>query len=151
MSNKKYRFQIIKELITAEEISSQDELLKKLVDLDIIVTQATLSRDLRELKVSKFPNSNGNYIYKLTETEPAHQTVTHTNQVTLTFSKNLGVIKTKPGYATSLAFEIDNTPFKSIIGTIAGDDTILIVMKENSTREEVTKELKLIIPNINKQ
>ena len=60
-------------------------------------------------------------------------------------------MRTKPGYATSLAFEIDNAPFKSIIGTIAGDDTILIVMKETSTREEVTKELKTIIPNINKQ
>jgi len=150
MSNKKYRFQVIKDLIATEEISSQDELLKKLMDLEIIVTQATLSRDLRELKVSKFPNHNGNYIYKLTEAETTHQTITHTNQVTLTFSQNLGVIKTKPGYATSLAFEIDNASFKSIIGTIAGDDTLLIIMKETSTREEVTNELKTIVPNINK-
>ncbi|MBF0598133.1 arginine repressor [Faecalibacter rhinopitheci] len=150
MSNKKYRFQIIKELITTEEISSQDELLKKLMDLEINVTQATLSRDLRELKVSKLPNTNGNYIYKLTETEPTHQTITHTNQVTLNFSNNLGVIKTKPGYATSLAFEIDNSNFKSIIGTIAGDDTLLIIMKEESTRDEVIKDLKTIVPNINK-
>ena len=150
MSNKKYRFQVIKDIIASEEIGSQDELLKKLMDLEILVTQATLSRDLRELKVSKFPNYNGNYIYKLTEAEPTHQTITHTNQVTLTFSQNLGVIKTKPGYATSLAFEIDNAPFKSIIGTIAGDDTLLIIMKETSTREEVTAELKTIVPNINK-
>ena len=57
MSNKKYRFQIIRDLITDQEISNQDELLKKLIDLEIIVTQATLSRDLRELKVSKVPNS----------------------------------------------------------------------------------------------
>lgn len=67
MSNKKYRFQIIKDLITDQEISNQDELLKKLIDLDISVTQATLSRDLRELKVSKVPNSSGQYIYRLTE------------------------------------------------------------------------------------
>ena len=150
MSNKKYRFQVIKDLISTEEIGSQDELLKRLMDLDIIVTQATLSRDLRELKVSKFPNHNGNYIYKLTETESTHQTITHTNQVSLTFSKNIGVIKTKPGYATSLAFEIDNSHLKSIIGTIAGDDTLLIIMKEDSTRDEVTNELKTIVPNINK-
>ena len=150
MSNKKYRFQVIKDLISQEEIASQDELLKRLMDLDIIVTQATLSRDLRELKVSKFPNYNGNYIYKLTETETTHQTITHNNHVTLTFSKNLGVIKTKPGYATSLAFEIDNSHLKSIIGTIAGDDTLIIIMKEDSSRDEVTNELKTIIPNINK-
>lgn len=150
MSNKKYRFQIIKDLITDQEISNQDELLKKLIDLDISVTQATLSRDLRELKVSKVPNSSGQYIYRLTESAAPTTTVTHNENATLIFSNNLGVIKTKPGYANRIAFEIDNTHFNTIIGTIAGDDTVLIVMKEESTREEVTNELRRIIPNINK-
>lgn len=150
MSNKKYRFQIIKDLITDQEISNQDELLKKLIDLDISVTQATLSRDLRELKVSKVPNSSGQYIYRLTESAVPTATFTHNENASLIFSKNLGVIKTKPGYANRIAFEIDNTHFNSIIGTIAGDDTVLIVMKEESSREEVTNELRRIIPNINK-
>ncbi|WP_291074879.1 arginine repressor [Empedobacter sp. UBA5987] len=150
MSNKKYRFQIIKDLITDQEISNQDELLKKLIDLDITVTQATLSRDLRELKVSKVPNSSGQYIYRLTESDVPTATVTHNENASLIFSKNLGVIKTKPGYANRIAFEIDNTHFNTIIGTIAGDDTVLIVMKEESSREEVTNELRRIIPNINK-
>ena len=150
MSNKKYRFQIIKDLITDQEISNQDELLKKLIDLDISVTQATLSRDLRELKVSKVPNSSGQYIYRLTESVTPTATVTHNENASLIFSKNLGVIKTKPGYANRIAFEIDNTQFNTITGTIAGDDTVLIVMKEESSREEVTNELRRIIPNINK-
>ena len=150
MSNKKYRFQIIKDLITDQEISNQDELLKKLIDLDISVTQATLSRDLRELKVSKVPNSSGQYIYRLTESVAPTATATHNENASLIFSKNLGVIKTKPGYANRIAFEIDNTHFNTIIGTIAGDDTVLIVMKEESSREEVTNELRRIIPNINK-
>lgn len=150
MSNKKYRFQIIKDLITDQEISNQDELLKKLIDLDISVTQATLSRDLRELKVSKVPNSSGQYIYRLTESAVPTATVTHNENASLIFSNNLGVIKTKPGYANRIAFEIDNTHFNTIIGTIAGDDTVLIVMKEESSREEVTNELRRIIPNINK-
>ena len=150
MSNKKYRFHIIKDLITDQEISNQDELLKKLIDLDISVTQATLSRDLRELKVSKVPNSSGQYIYRLTESVTPTATVTHNENASLIFSKNLGVIKTKPGYANRIAFEIDNTHFNTIIGTIAGDDTVLIVMKEESSREEVTNELRRIIPNINK-
>ena len=150
MSNKKYRFQIIKDLITDQEISNQDELLKKLIDLDISVTQATLSRDLRELKVSKVPNSSGQNIYRLTESVTPTATVTHNENASLIFSKNLGVIKTKPGYANRIAFEIDNTHFNTIIGTIAGDDTVLIVMKEESSREEVTNELRRIIPNINK-
>ncbi|MFV0165827.1 arginine repressor [Empedobacter falsenii] len=150
MSNKKYRFQIIKDLITDQEISNQDELLKKLIDLEITVTQATLSRDLRELKVSKVPNSSGQYIYRLTESDVPTATVTHNENASLIFSKNLGVIKTKPGYANRIAFEIDNTHFNTIIGTIAGDDTVLIVIKEESSREEVTNELRRIIPNINK-
>ena len=150
MSNKKYRFQIIKDLITDQEISNQDELLKKLIDLDISVTQATLSRDLRELKVSKVPNSSGQYIYRLTESALPTATVTHNENMSLVFSNNIGVIKTKPGYANRIAFEIDNTYFNSILGTIAGDDTLLIIMKEESSREEVTNELRRIIPNINK-
>ncbi|WP_282630850.1 arginine repressor [Empedobacter sedimenti] len=150
MSNKKYRFQIIRDLITDQEISNQDELLKKLIDLEIIVTQATLSRDLRELKVSKVPNSSGQYIYRLTESALPTATVTHNENMSLVFSNNIGVIKTKPGYANRIAFEIDNTYFNSILGTIAGDDTLLIIMKEESSREEVTNELRRIIPNINK-
>ena len=150
MSNKKYRFQIIRDLITDQEISNQDELLKKLIDLEIIVTQATLSRDLRELKVSKVPNSSGQYIYRLTESALPTATVTHNENMSLVFSNNIGVIKTKPGYANRIAFEIDNTYFNSILGTIAGDDTLLIIMTEESSREEVTNELRRIIPNINK-
>jgi transcriptional regulator of arginine metabolism len=150
MSNKKYRFQIIKDLISDQEISNQDELLKKLTDLEITVTQATLSRDLRELKVSKVPNNSGQYIYRLTESANQPTTATHNENMSLVFSKNLGVIKTKPGYANRIAFEIDNTHFNTIIGTIAGDDTVLIIMKEESSREEVITELRRIIPNINK-
>ncbi len=149
MSNKKYRFQLIKDLISTQEISNQDELLKKLEDLEIVITQATLSRDLRELKVSKVPNLQGNYVYRLTETETMNSIQTHDDKVTLTFSNNLVVVKTKPGYANRIGFEIDNAHFNSILGTIAGDDTVLIIMKETSTREEVLKELIQIIPNIN--
>ena len=149
MSNKKYRFQLIKDLISTQEISNQDELLKKLEDLEIVITQATLSRDLRELKVSKVPNLQGNYVYRLTETETMNSIQTHDDKVTLTFSNNLVVVKTKPGYANRIGFEIDNAHFNSILGTIAGDDTVLIIMKETSSREEVLKELIQIIPNIN--
>ena len=102
------------------------------------------------MKVSKVPNSSGQYIYRLTESDVPTATVTHNENASLIFSKNLGVIKTKPGYANRIAFEIDNTHFNTIIGTIAGDDTVLIVMKEESSREEVTNELRRIIPNINK-
>ena len=102
------------------------------------------------MKVSKVPNSSGQYIYRLTESALPTATVTHNENMSLVFSNNIGVIKTKPGYANRIAFEIDNTYFNSILGTIAGDDTLLIIMKEESSREEVTNELRRIIPNINK-
>ena len=146
MSDKKYRFEIIKELITEKEISSQDELLKKLSDHDIQVTQATLSRDLRELKVSKLPNNLGEYVYQLTENENSILPIAHpSHQATLIFSKNLGILKTRPGYAHGLAAELDQANFGTIIGTIAGDDTIMVIMKETVTREEVTNDIKRII------
>lgn len=146
MSDKKYRFEIIKTLITDQEISSQDELLNSLLAHGIQVTQATLSRDLRELKVSKLPNSKGEYIYQLTENENEPLQLLHpAKQVSLMFSNNLGVLKTRVGYALGVAAEIDDANFSSIIGTIAGHDTILLIMNENSTREQLIQDLKKII------
>ncbi|WP_068595329.1 arginine repressor [Vaginella massiliensis] len=146
MSDKKYRFEIIKTLITEQEIGSQDELLNSLSAHGIQVTQATLSRDLRELKVSKLPNSKGEYIYQLTENENEPRQLLHpAKQVSLMFSNNLGVLKTRVGYALGVAAEIDDANFSSIIGTIAGHDTILVIMNENSTREQLIQDLKKII------
>ena len=64
------------------------------------------------------------------------------------FSGNLAVIKTRPGYASSVAYDIDDHSFDEILGTIAGDDTILLVLREGCTRTSVMNALSLIIPNI---
>ena len=68
--------------------------------------------------------------------------------ISISFSGNMGVIKTRPGYASSIAYNIDNSESPNIIGTIAGDDTIFIVIKEEATRDDVISDLTPIIGNI---
>lgn len=145
MSEKLYRQQIIKDLISSSEISNQEELIKQLLTQKVAVTQATLSRDLRELKVSKLPNSKGNYIYQLTEIEPQEIS---TDSETLAFSGNLAVLKTRPGFANRIAIEIDQLNSKEILGTIAGDDTIFIALKENFNQKNLIYQIENLIPNI---
>ena len=70
----------------------------------------------------------------------------HNGFISLRFSGNIGVIKTRPGYASSIAYDIDNTDIPQIIGTIAGDDTILIVVEEGTPRDIVREALSTIIP-----
>ena len=72
----------------------------------------------------------------------------HNGFISIEFSANLAVIKTRPGYASSLAYDIDNRNFDEILGTIAGDDTIMLFIREGCTRAGVKNALSLIIPNI---
>ena len=68
--------------------------------------------------------------------------------ISLRFSGNVAVIRTRPGYASSIAYDIDNGHIEEILGTIAGDDTIMMILNEGVTRTEVVKSLRRIIPNI---
>ena len=121
------------------------------------LTQATLSRDLKQLKVAKAASMNGNYVYvlpnntmykRMTEQHSAGELLMHNGFISIEFSANLAVIKTRPGYASSLAYDIDSKDFDEILGTIAGDDTIMLVVREGCTETGVKNALSLIIPNI---
>ena len=121
------------------------------------LTQATLSRDLKQLKVAKAASMNGNYVYvlpnntmyrRMTEQHSASEMLMYNGFVSIDFSSNLAVIKTRPGYASRLAYDIDNHDFEEILGTIAGDDTILLVLREGYTRTSIRNALSLIIPNV---
>jgi len=68
--------------------------------------------------------------------------------VSINFSGNIGVIKTRPGYASSIAYNIDNNHVDEILGTIAGDDTIFIVVKQGVTKNEVIEALSEVVPNM---
>ena len=89
-------------------------------------------------------------MYKRMANPPgATEMMRHNGFIGIEFSGNIAVIKTRPGYASSLAYDIDDHNFDEIIGTIAGDDTIMLVIREGYSRQNVTDTLRQIIPNIN--
>lgn len=144
-------------IISSRELGSQDELLEALQNEGFKLTQATLSRDLKQLKVAKAATMNGNYVYVLPNVT-MYKRVSTPNQIkemmqvpgfqSINFSGNMGVIKTRPGYASSIAYNIDNSDIPHIIGTIAGDDTIFIVIRQGVTEEEVINSLSEVVPNM---
>ena len=158
MRNKNNRLSSIKMIISSKEIGSQEELLRELMKEGFRITQATLSRDLKQLKVAKAASMNGNYVYvlpnntmykRMTEPQSASEMLLSNGFISIEFSLNIAVIKTKPGYASSLAYDIDNSELSEIIGTIAGDDTIILVVREGVSRNEIKRALSRIIHNIN--
>lgn len=157
MRIKNDRMEVLKMLISSKELSSQEEVLKALSKEGYNITQATLSRDMKQLKVAKAANMNGKYMYVLPN-ETMYKRVANPSTVkemmqstgfrSINFSGNMGVIKTRPGYASSIAYNIDNSDIPQILGTIAGDDTIFIVKGVGVSNEEVIEGLKNILPNI---
>ena len=156
MKKKANRLDAIKMIISSQEVSSQEELLQALGKEGFELTQATLSRDLKQMKVAKAANMNGKYVYvlpndimyKRTSTQSASEMLMYNGFISLHFSANIAVIRTRPGYASSMAYDIDNREFQGILGTIAGDDTIMLVLDEQISHKEVRDFLSLIIPNI---
>lgn len=154
MKTKTSRLETLKMLISSKELSSQEEVLQALKTEGYTLTQATLSRDLKQLKVAKAASMSGKYIYVLPN-DTMYRRVSTPQQVSemlatpgfisINFSGNIGVIKTRPGYASSIAYNIDNSSIQEILGTIAGDDTILIVIKEGVPYKQIIEKLKTII------
>ena len=154
MKVKASRLEALKMLISSKELSNQEEVLQALKVEGFLLTQATLSRDLKQLKVAKAASMNGKYVYVLpneTMYKRIHKPLSPTEMmqtpgfVSINFSGNMGIIKTRPGYASSIAYNIDSSDIPQIIGTIAGDDTIFIVIKEGTTPEDVKESLNDII------
>lgn len=157
MKGKNTRLNAIKMIISVKEIRNQDELLRELTKEGFTLTQATLSRDLKQLKVAKAASINGNYVYvlpnntmykRMTNPPGATEMMRHNGFIGIEFSGNIAVIKTKPGYAGSMAYDIDDRKLPGIIGTVAGDDTVMLVIREGYTHRNVTETLRQVIPGI---
>ena len=157
MKVKNSRLEALRLIISSQQLGSQDELLAALQKEGFKLTQATLSRDLKQLKVAKAASMSGNYVYVLPN-ETMYKRVSTPNSiremlkvpgfVSINFSGNMGVIKTRPGYASSIAWNIDNSDIPEIIGTIAGDDTIFIVIKEGVRHQDVSEALSEVVPSM---
>ncbi len=150
------RLLAIEKIIGEEHISTQEELLKRLKGKGISCTQATLSRNLRQLGVSRIPDGAGGYRYSLPDSirnqseSPFKLNIVPVIQEIIE-SKGLMVIKTLPGNASNTAFFIDNKGRYEIAGTIAGDDTILLIPRDGITLQQVHTCLELIMPGLHEQ
>lgn len=159
MKKKTERLDAIKMIISSKEIGSQDELIQTLEQEGFKLTQATLSRDLKQLKVAKAANINGKYVYvlpnnimyKRSHDQSPSEMLMSSGFISLQFSRNIAVIRTRPGYASSMAYDIDNRECPALLGTIAGDDTIMMVMQEAATPDDIVDFLSQIIPNIRQE
>ena len=155
MNTKTDRLNQIKRIILESKIASQEELLESLRNSGYELTQATLSRDLKELRVGKLADPAKGSVYVLNEqlqqnSQPGNTPAIPVNSVlSLVFSYHLCVIRTFPAFASTVATFIDSSRLPEIAGTVAGDDTIMLVIRENCTRTEVKHALANIIPNIN--
>lgn len=154
MKERDNRLAAIKELIKKNKIENQDTLLQMLKDNGFDVTQATLSRDLKILKVGKVSNGWSGYYYTLplednkTVSEKSYIQDVRRGVISTEFSGSIGVIKTRAGHANSVCYALDILNLPEILGTIAGDDTIFVVLREGMTKDDLLEDFRKKIPEL---
>ena len=155
MKNRVQRQRAIRKIIAKGNVHSQEEILDALRKRGFELTQATLSRDLKFLQVAKVPHPVDGYIYIIAEDQDPEATPAMSRESYLAegfkgldFSGNLAVMRTLPGYASTIAAVIDSARQWEILGTVAGDDTILIVRREGTTYNDLRNALAAVIPKL---
>jgi transcriptional regulator of arginine metabolism len=141
----------IKEIIEHDVIETQEELAEALRKEGIEVTQATVSRDIKELRLIKVPTGDGRSRYAF----PAEQSVVFSQSrmermfrdsvLSMDYSSNIVVVKTLPGTANAVASTIDSARWPEIIGTLAGDDNILVVVKPTDAAAKVIEKFQSLL------
>lgn len=140
----------ILELIAQNPIETQEQLLSALEKSGFKSTQATISRDIKELRIVKELSGDGNYRYTVSQNDSNSffsrlNNIFHECVVKLDFAQNIVVIKTLPGLASAACSAVDGMEIAYVVGTIAGDDTGLIVMRDAEYAREFCEELRVII------
>ena len=148
------RLKAIRKLIKNHRVESQETLLSYLQKEGYEVTQATLSRDLKMLKVGKVSDGNAGYFYTLPsdeenqESEQIYKRDFLRGYVSIDWSGNIIVIKTFPGHANTVSNALDNLNLEDLLGTVAGDNCLFACIKEGVSGEDFVKKLKNKIPEI---
>ena len=140
------RQQKILEIIEKYDISTQEELIAKLEESGICATQTTISRDIRQLNLIKGVSQDGNYKYIAPKARKSESGVLKNaisdSVISVESAQNLVVVKTTPGMANAVAVGIDSLDHPHIVGSVAGDDTLLLVMKDNEASQIVENILR---------
>ena len=141
--NKAFRQGQILKVIRSRPVHTQEELAQALRETGVQATQVTLSRDITELRLAKTPEG-----YRQLAPEPAgpdFATLAAGFVLDVRMAQNLMVLKTAPGHANSVAVALDHEAWPEIVGTVAGDDTILVIMPDAETAEAVRRKLLQIL------
>lgn len=152
MGNKAERLSLIRHIIEEDLIGSQEELIKRLAEHGVHATQSTLSRDFKEINISKMPHHSKGYIYVLSDVL-GNDAIANTSNIgeavlDIKFSHNIAVIFTKSGYASAISTIIDSHKSKEILGTVAGDNNIIIILSENTTHEDILAQMQQLFPTL---
>ena len=147
---KRIRQEKLLELISKYEIDTQDELIERLRESGFEVTQATVSRDIRELNISKMTTGKGTYRYVLPkQTAPTSNMKFNSALIDalihIDYACNIVVLKTHAGLANALAVGIDAMHLENILGCVAGDDTILLVSRSEEAARKIVDRFRGLI------
>lgn len=140
----------ILELISQKPINTQEELLKGLREFEFDVTQATVSRDIKELRLIKALDSDGKYRYATVQQDlmgisSKFHNIFSDSVLTVDYASNITVVKCLPGMAQAACATLDSMHWEGVVGTLAGDDTILIITRHEQNSIELATELKKLI------
>ena len=138
---KSFRHGQILKVIRAKRIHTQEELAQELLAVDVEATQVTLSRDIRELGLVKTVDGYREMTAGAEKNAPDLGTLISEFLQDVKLAQNLLVIKTTPGGANSMAVALDQSGWPQIVGTVAGDDTILVITADNAAAAEVRRKI----------
>lgn len=144
------RRRVILEIIASKRISTQDELREELIRAGFDTTQATVSRDIKELHLIKVPGEHG-YHYALPDTPVVNHSMDRMKRVfqdsvtKIDYSENIIVVKTLPGAAQSVASVLDAWERPEILGSVGGDDTVMVVIKPKEAVADIMNDFKSLL------
>lgn len=148
---KNNRQSLILEIISQENIETQEQLLTRLQERGVTSTQATISRDIKQMHLIKEPMGHGVYKYavsgnrtKLNLAEKL-RTIFRESITSIDYAQNIVVLKTMPGLASAACSALDNMDIAYMVGSLAGDDTAFLVMRDNDSAQDFCEELKAML------
>ena len=154
MRDRSERLKAVRRIIKEQRVNSQETLLSHLKKEGFSVTQATLSRDLKLLKVGKVSEGSDGYYYTLPTEEELRENRRNyaldlrRGFMSMDFSGNLAIVRTLAGHADTVGIALDNLGISNIMGTVAGDDTVLVVLREHTDPEAVRRQLRECVPEL---
>lgn len=148
---KNARQEEIKRIIRDMEVETQEQLLSALKERGYNTTQATISRDIKELRVVKELNNQGRYCYTISERRDVSGTDTRLRNifkegvVSGDVAQNIVVVRTMPGLASAACSALDSMNIPGMVGSLAGDDTGILIMRDNASAQQFASEIHTLL------